>query len=51
MDRSTIIIAAISQAAAEAAGGGWAAVETAARPTDEALLALAERLCNKSPGG
>lgn len=51
IDRSTIIIAAISQAAAEAAGGGWAAVDTAATPTDEALLALAERLCNKSPGG
>jgi uroporphyrinogen-III synthase len=51
IDRRTIIIAAISQAAAEAAGSGWAAIETAASPTDDALLALAQRLCNKSPGG
>lgn len=49
--RRTIIIAAISRAAAEAAGSGWAAIETAASPTDDALLALAERLCQKSPGG
>jgi uroporphyrinogen-III synthase len=51
IDRRSIIIAAISQAAAEAAGSGWGAVDTAASPTDDALLALAERLCNKSPGG
>ena len=51
IDRSTIIIAAISQAAAEAAGSGWGAIENAASPTDDALLALAEQLCNKSPGG
>ncbi|HJU77066.1 MAG TPA: uroporphyrinogen-III synthase [Sphingomicrobium sp.] len=50
-DRRTIIIAAISRAAAEAAGSGWGAIETAASPHDDALLALAERLCNKSPGG
>ena len=51
IDRRSIIIAAISRAAAEAAGSGWAAIETAASPTDDALLALAERLCQKSPGG
>jgi uroporphyrinogen-III synthase len=43
-DRSTILLAAISQAAADAAGVGWAAVEVAECPTDEALLALARRL-------
>lgn len=47
LDRTSIRIAAISPAAAEAAGTGWAAVESAAEPTDEALLALAERLCDK----
>ena len=51
IDRRSITIAAISQAAAGSAGSGWAAIETAASPTDDALLALAERLCNKSPGG
>lgn len=50
IDRGSIAVAAISTAAAEAAGEGWAMVETAARPDDDALLALAERLCNK-PGG
>ncbi|HEY8592252.1 MAG TPA: uroporphyrinogen-III synthase [Sphingomicrobium sp.] len=40
-------IAAISEAAAEAAGDGWARVEAAPEPTDDALLALAARLCNK----
>jgi uroporphyrinogen-III synthase len=48
-DRSAIAIAAISEAAAEAAGGGWKAVEIAESPTDEALLAVAERLCNNLP--
>ena len=46
-DRSSIAIAAISSAAAEAAGTGWETVEAAEDPTDDALLALAERLCNK----
>lgn len=45
-DRSTITIAAISRAAADAGGGGWARVEAAEQPTDDALLALAARLCN-----
>jgi uroporphyrinogen-III synthase len=46
-DRSTIAIAAISTAAAEAAGSGWEVVEAALEPTDDALLVLAARLCNK----
>lgn len=48
-DRASIAIAGISDAAAEAAGNGWELVEAADRPTDEALLALAARLCNNSP--
>ena len=47
--RSSTAIAAISPAAAEAAGGGWATVESAAQPSDDALLALAARLCNNPP--
>jgi uroporphyrinogen-III synthase len=45
-DRSGAAIAAISAAAAEAAGAGWKSIEVAERPEDEALLALAARLCN-----
>ena len=47
VDRGAIAIAAISIAAVEAAGPGWEAVEAAGAPNDDALLALAERLCNK----
>jgi uroporphyrinogen-III synthase len=47
-DRSGVTIAAISAAAADAAGSGWRKVEVASSPTDDALLALAARLCNKS---
>ena len=46
-ERGSIAIAAISAAAAEAVGGGWHHVESADAPNDEALLALAARLCNK----
>jgi len=46
-DRASIAIAAISPAAAEAAGHGWESVHVAQRPVDDALLALAARLCNK----
>jgi uroporphyrinogen-III synthase len=48
-DRGAVGIAAISEAAAEAVGGGWQTVETAGQPTDAALLALAAWLCNNSP--
>ena len=47
-ERGSIAIAAISAAAAEAVGTGWKSVAAAARPTDEALLALAASLCNNS---
>ena len=43
--RSTIRIAAISRATAEAAGEGWAEVRSAETPSDTVLLALAARLC------
>jgi len=46
--RSSIRVAALSRAAAQAAGPGWEAIEAADQPTDEALLALAARLC-KNP--
>jgi uroporphyrinogen-III synthase len=45
-ERGSITIAAISPPAAEAVGAGWARVEAASEPNDEALLALAARLCN-----
>ncbi len=45
--RNSIAIVAISDATAAAAGSGWEQVETAPRPTDAALLAIATRLCNK----
>ena len=45
-DRGGITIAAISKAAADDVGTGWKTVEIAEKPTDEALLALASRLCN-----
>jgi hypothetical protein len=48
-DRQSIIVAAISEAAADATESGWAAVQVADEPNDEALLALAVSLCNK-PG-
>lgn len=44
-DRGTIAIAAISDAAADAAGPGWMEVEACALPDDDALLELAARLC------
>ncbi len=46
-DHSTIAIAAISKAAADACGSGWEEVAIADAPNDPALLALAARLCNK----
>lgn len=47
-ERGAISIAAISAAASDAVGKGWKAVETAEQPNDDALLALAARLCNNS---
>lgn len=47
-ERDSIAIAAISNAAADASGNGWKSVEAAEHPNDDALLALAARLCNNS---
>lgn len=46
--RAAIPIAAISAAAARAAGQGWAAVAIAERPDDNALLAAAVQLCDQA---
>lgn len=46
-DHSSISIVAISEAAAKPAGDGWEQVAVADQQSDEALLALAARLCNK----
>ena len=48
VENRAIGIAAISAAAAEAVGDGWKKVAIAEQPSDEALLALAARLCNNS---
>ncbi|HEY0413342.1 MAG TPA: uroporphyrinogen-III synthase [Allosphingosinicella sp.] len=48
-DRGGVRIAAISAAAAAAAGEGWAAKAVAAAPRDEALLEVAAGLCNIAP--
>lgn len=44
--RPSISIVAISAAAQAACDKGWRAIATAARPTDEAMLALARHLCD-----
>ncbi|MGQ0559751.1 MAG: uroporphyrinogen-III synthase [Sphingosinicella sp.] len=46
--RSDIGIAAISPAAAAAAGSGWRSLHVAERPRDAALLELARRLCQNA---
>ena len=46
VDRSTIRLAAISRAAADAAGPGWGAVGVAARPDDDSLIAVAAALAD-----
>jgi uroporphyrinogen-III synthase len=43
----TIQLAAISEAAAQAAGSGWEEIGVAEKPNDGDLLALAARLCQK----
>jgi uroporphyrinogen-III synthase len=43
IDRSRVTIAAISQAAADAAGSGWAALVVAETPTDDALVTIAAK--------
>jgi uroporphyrinogen-III synthase len=46
IDRGSVRIAAISAAAASAAGPGWDRCEAAEAPEEAALLALAVRLCD-----
>jgi uroporphyrinogen-III synthase len=48
--RALVRLAAISPAALRAAGPGWGASLSAATPQDDALLAVAAKLCNMSPG-
>lgn len=50
VSRSSVSIAAISAAAGQAAGDHWGSVAHAPQPTDAALLALVERLCQKRAG-
>jgi uroporphyrinogen-III synthase len=47
LDRSVISLAALGPRIAAAAGTGWAAVHTAARPDETTLLELAFDLCDK----
>lgn len=46
MDRAAIGLACIGPRVAEAAGKGWAAIESARQPNDAALLALARDMCH-----
>ena len=50
MPRAGLTIAAISTAAALAAGEGWMQKAVASRPRDEALLELAAQLCKTGTG-
>lgn len=45
LDRSRLALAALAPRIAAAAGQGWCAVRVAAAPHDQALLALAENIC------
>lgn len=49
LERGRILLAGISASAVRSAGDGWKQVESADQPTDEALLSLAGRLCDKPP--
>lgn len=50
IDRKQVALAALAPRIAELAGPGWAAVDVAPMPRDEALLALAGRMCQSPPG-
>jgi uroporphyrinogen-III synthase len=47
-DRSKVVVAAISDAAARGCGTGWERIEVAEKPNDTSLLALAASLCHTS---
>lgn len=50
IDRSRIAIAAIGARVANIAGSGWAALKVADSPSDAALLALAQEMCQDANG-
>ncbi len=50
IDRSGVAIAALAPRIAEAAGHGWHSLETASAPRDQALLALAQQMCQNRGG-
>ncbi|HEY5720799.1 MAG TPA: uroporphyrinogen-III synthase [Allosphingosinicella sp.] len=50
-NKAGVAVAAISAAAAQAAGGGWRSVAVASAPSDEALLELAAKLCQTEGHG
>lgn len=45
VDKATITLLALGPRIAESVGAGWAKVATACAPTDDALLALTENMC------
>lgn len=49
IDRSRISLAVIGPRVSEAAGPGWCALRAAADPNEDALLALAEQMCQEAP--
>jgi len=51
IERSNIRIATLSQAIVSAAGSGWGEIAAAEQPNDDALLAIAARLCDQSAAG
>ena len=48
LPRAAITLAALGPRIAAAAGEGWAAIHTAARPDEDTLLQLAFDLCGQS---
>lgn len=48
VDRRTVAVVAISEAAARAAGGGWRSVSAAFAPRDADMLAVARGLCQNA---
>ena len=51
LERARLAVAAISPAAAQALGEGWASLSAAAAPRDQALLELAAKLCQTDAMG
>lgn len=50
LDRGAIVVAGLSEAVCVAGGGGWAGAFAAPMPNDDALLAIAARLCDQGGG-